>query len=211
MLYPLAPYIIYSDTGLLPLESYISQNYFFSFSDSCFVLQKSDDNNDPNAPDIPKLQLGKYLGDLTNQLNPNEYIQSICVLGNFPNQGNTTFTYFLLSQGCKSYCYRLNNNTTEIKLKGIRQTMKTSSKINMETFVKTLVTTAESEERVKKSSEIGRKQAVVVPQCMIKRQETPMPLLRNVNMLKSFRFNYLKRQLVDTNSYCTLPIGYNNN
>ncbi|XP_048879705.1 uncharacterized protein LOC125748000 isoform X1 [Brienomyrus brachyistius] len=61
--------------------------------------------------------LGNYLGELTSELAPDEYIASWGALGP------------------KSYCYRLNNGKTQMKCKGITLNYETCQKVNFDSMI----------------------------------------------------------------------------
>ncbi|XP_072572595.1 uncharacterized protein [Paramormyrops kingsleyae] len=61
--------------------------------------------------------LGNYLGELTSELAPDEYIASWGALGP------------------KSYCYRLNNGKTQLKCKGITLNYEACQKVNLDSMI----------------------------------------------------------------------------
>ena len=67
-------------------------------------------------PGEPSLELGPYLGDLTNELDGDRFIAEY------------------VSTGPKSYAYRDNEGATTVKFKGISKTLFNVSKVNLETM-----------------------------------------------------------------------------
>ena len=131
--------------------------------------------HEPCKPDPP---LGDYLGDLTNELDPGDYI--------------TTF----ISGGPKNYAYLTNNGKTETKIRGITLNYDATKKINVD-VMRHLVDShvnGHNEEKV-----------TVVNPHKITRDKKEKNIVTK-RMKKDYRIVYNKR--VITENYGTLPYGY---
>ena len=131
--------------------------------------------HEPGKPDPP---LGDYLGDLTDELDPGDYI--------------TTF----ISGGPKNYAYLTNNGKTETKIRGITLNYDATKKINMD-VMRHLVDShvnGHNEEKV-----------TVVNPHKITRDKKEKNIVTK-RMKKDYRIVYNKR--VITENYGTLPYGY---
>ena len=131
--------------------------------------------HEPGKPDPP---LGDYLGDLTDELDPGDYI--------------TTF----ISGGPKNYAYLTNNGKTETKIRGITLNYDATKKINMD-VMRHLVDShvnGHNEEKV-----------TLVNPHKITRDKKEKNIVTK-KMKKDYRIVYNKR--VITENYGTLPYGY---
>ena len=131
--------------------------------------------HEPSKPDPP---LGDYLGDLTDELDPGDYI--------------TTF----ISGGPKNYAYLTNNGKTETKIRGITLNYDATKKINVD-VMRHLVDShvnGHNEEKV-----------TVVNPHKITRDKKEKNIVTK-RMKKDYRIVYNKR--VITENYGTLPYGY---
>ena len=131
--------------------------------------------HEPCKPDPP---LGDYLGNLTDELDPGDYI--------------TTF----ISGGPKNYAYLTNNGKTETKIRGITLNYDATKKINMD-VMRHLVDShvnGHNEEKV-----------TVVNPHKITRDKKEKNIVTK-KMKKDYRIVYNKR--VITENYGTLPYGY---
>ena len=131
--------------------------------------------HEPCKPDPP---LGDYLGDLTDELDPGDYI--------------TTF----ISGGPKNYAYLTNNGKTETKIRGITLNYDATKKINVD-VMRHLVDShvnGHNEEKV-----------TVVNPHKITRDKKEKNIVTK-RMKKDYRIVYNKR--VITENYGTLPYGY---
>ena len=133
------------------------------------------DVHEPGKPDPP---LGDYLGDLTDELDPGDYI--------------TTF----ISGGPKNYAYITNNGKSETKIRGITLDYAATKKINLD-VMRHLVhshVNCHTEEKV----------TVDIP-FKITRDKKEKNIVTK-KMKKDYRIVYNKR--VITQDYGTLPYGY---
>ena len=131
--------------------------------------------HEPGKPDPP---LGDYLGDLTDELDPGDYI--------------TTF----ISGGPKNYAYITNNGKSETKIRGITLNYAATKKINLD-VMRHLVDShvnCHTEEKV----------TVDMP-FKITRDKKEKNIVTK-RMKKDYRIVYNKR--VITENYGTLPYGY---
>ena len=131
--------------------------------------------HEPGKPDPP---LGDYLGDLTDELDPGDYI--------------TTF----ISGGPKNYAYLTNNGKTETKIRGITLNYDATKQINMD-VMRHLVDShvnGHNEEKV-----------TVVNPHKITRDKKEKNIVTK-RMKKDYRIVYNKR--VSTENYGTIPYGY---
>ena len=131
--------------------------------------------HEPGKPDPP---LGDYLGDLTDELDPGDYI--------------TTF----ISGGPKNYAYITNNGKSETKIRGITLNCAATKKINLD-VMRHLVDShvnCHTEEKV----------TVDMP-FKITRDKNEKKIVTK-RMKKDYRIVYNKR--VITENYGTLPYGY---
>ena len=131
--------------------------------------------HEPGKPDPP---LGDYLGDLTDELDPGDYI--------------TTF----ISGGPKNYAYLTNNGKTETKIRGITLNYDATKQINMD-VMRHLVDShvnGHNEEKV-----------TVVNPHKITRDKKEKNIVTK-RMKKDYRIVYNKR--VITENYGTIPYGY---
>ena len=131
--------------------------------------------HEPGKSDPP---LGDYLGDLTDELDPGDYI--------------TTF----ISGGPKNYAYLTNNGKTETKIRGITLNYDATKKINMD-VMRHLV-----DSRVNGYNE---EKVTVVNPYKITRDKKEKNIVTK-KMKKDYRIVYNKR--VITENYGTLPYGY---
>ena len=131
--------------------------------------------HEPGKPDPP---LGDYLGDLTDELDPGDYI--------------TTF----ISGGPKNYAYITNNGKSQTKIRGITLNYAATKKINLD-VMRHLVDShvnCHTEEKV----------TVDMP-FKITRDKKEKNIVTK-RMKKDYRIVYNKR--VITENYGTLPYGY---
>ena len=131
--------------------------------------------HEPGKPDPP---LGDYLGDLTDELDPGDYI--------------TTF----ISGGPKNYAYITNNGKSETKIRGITLDYAATKKINLD-VMRHLVDShvnCHTEEKV-----------TVENPFKITRDKKERNIVTK-RMKKDYRIVYNKR--VITENYGTLPYGY---
>ena len=131
--------------------------------------------HEPGKPDPP---LGDYLGDLTDELDPGDYI--------------TTF----ISGGPKNYAYITNNGKSETKIRGITLDYAATKKLNLN-VMRHLVhshVNCHTEEKV----------TVDIP-FKITRDKKKKNIVTK-RMKKDYRVVYNKR--VITQDYGTLPYGY---
>ena len=131
--------------------------------------------HEPGKPDQP---LGDYLGDLTNELDPGDYI--------------TTF----ISGGPKNYAYITNNGKSETKIRGITLNYAATKKINLDVMCHLVDShvNCHTEEKV----------TVDMP-FKITRDKKEKNIVTK-RMKKDYRIVYNKR--VITENYGTLPYGY---
>ena len=131
--------------------------------------------HEPGKPDPP---LGDYLGDLTDELDPGDYI--------------TTF----ISGGPKNYAYITNNGKSQTKIRGITLNYAATKQINLD-VMRHLVDShvnCHTEEKV----------TVDMP-FKITRDKKEKNIVTK-RMKKDYRIVYNKR--VITENYGTLPYGY---
>ena len=131
--------------------------------------------HEPGKPDPP---LGDYLGDLTDELDPGDYI--------------TTF----ISGGPKNYAYTTNNGKAETKIRGITLNYAATKKIILD-VMRHLVDShvnCHTEEKV-----------TVDTPFKITRDKKEKNIVTK-KMKKDYRIVYNKR--VITENYATLPYGY---
>ena len=131
--------------------------------------------HEPGKPDPP---LGDYLGDLTDELDPGDYI--------------TTF----ISGGPKNYAYITNNGKSETKIPGITLDYAATKKINLDVMCHLVHShvNCHTEEKV----------TVDMP-FKITRDKKEKNIVTK-RMKKDYRVVYNKR--VITENYGTLPYGY---
>ena len=131
-----------------------------------------------HEPGKPDPSLGDYLGDLTDELDPGDYI--------------TTF----ISGGPKNYAYITNEGKTETKIRGITLNYAATKKINLD-VMRHLVdahVNCHTEEKV-----------TVDTPFKITRDKKEKNIVTK-RMKKDYRIVYNKR--VITENYGTLPYGY---
>ena len=131
--------------------------------------------HEPSKPDPP---LGNYLGDLTDELDPGDYI--------------TTF----VSGGPKNYAYITNNGKPQIKIRGITLDYAANKKLNLN-VMRGLV-------HLHVNCHTEAKVTVDIP-FKITRDKKEKNIVTK-RMKKDYRVVYNKR--VITQDYGTLPYGY---
>ncbi|XP_025767680.1 uncharacterized protein LOC112848298 [Oreochromis niloticus] len=158
--------------GRMKLYSYLDQlqeRAIYYDTDSVVYLTKQNQS---------QLELGRYLGDLTNELEQDDFI--------------TEF----VAAGPKSYGYMTKKGKVVLKAKGITQTHDVCERVNFES-VKNLV------DNYIDNSEGGP--TLEAPQHTILRNKTGFAL-KNSSFPKKFRVVYDKRRLLPGG--LTLPFGY---
>ncbi|KAL3987174.1 homeobox protein Nanog [Sarotherodon galilaeus] len=158
--------------GRMKLYSYLDQlqeRAIYYDTDSVVYLTKQNQS---------ELELGRYLGDLTNELEQDDFI--------------TEF----VAAGPKSYGYMTKKGKVVLKAKGITQTHDVCERVNFES-VKNLV------DNYIDNSEGGP--TLEAPQHTILRNKTGFAL-KNSSFPKKFRVVYDKRRLLPGG--LTLPFGY---
>ena len=159
----------YARLKLYDLVDLLQERVLYYDTDSVIYV------HEPCKPDPP---LGDYLGDLTDELDPGDYI--------------TTF----ISGGPKNYAYLTNNGKTETKIRGITLNYDATKKINVD-VMRHLVDShvnGHNEEKV-----------TVVNPHKITRDKKEKNIVTK-RMKKDYRIVYNKR--VITENYGTLPYGY---
>ena len=159
----------YARLKLYDLLDLLQERVLYYDTDSVIYI------HEPGKPDPP---LGDYLGDLTDELDPGDYI--------------TTF----ISGGPKNYAYITNNGKSETKIRGITLDYAATKKINLD-VMRHLVhshVNCHTEEKV----------TVDIP-FKITRDKKEKNIVTK-RMKKDYRVVYNKR--VITENYGTLPYGY---
>ena len=159
----------YARLKLYDLLDLLQERVLYYDTDSVIYIHQ------PGKPDPP---LGDYLGDLTDELDPGDYI--------------TTF----ISGGPKNYAYITNNGKSQIKIRGITLDYAATKKINLD-VMRHLVhshVNCHTEEKV----------TVDIP-FKITRDKKEKNIVTK-RMKKDYRIVYNKR--VITENYGTLPYGY---
>ena len=131
--------------------------------------------HEPGKPDPP---LGNYLGDLTDELDPGDYI--------------TTF----VSGGPKNYAYVTNNGKSQTKIRGITLNHATAKKINP-SVIRGLV-------HLHVNCHTHAKVTVDIPFKITRDKEEKNIVTKK--MKKDYRIVYNKRVIKE--NYETLPYGY---
>ena len=159
----------YARLKLYDLLDLLQERVLYYDTDSVIYI------HEPGKPDPP---LGDYLGDLTDELDPGDYI--------------TTF----ISGGPKNYAYITNNGKSQTKIRGITLDYAATKKINLD-VMRHLVhshVNCHTEEKV----------TVDIP-FKITRDKKEKNIVTK-RMKKDYRIVYNKR--VITENYGTLPYGY---
>ena len=159
----------YARLKLYDLLDLLQERVLYYDTDSVIYI------HEPGKPDPP---LGDYLGDLTDELDPGDYI--------------TTF----ISGGPKNYAYITNNGKSQTKIRGITLDYAATKKINLD-VMRHLVhshVNCHTEEKV----------TVDMP-FKITRDKKEKNIVTK-RMKKDYRVVYNKR--VITENYGTLPYGY---
>ena len=131
--------------------------------------------HEPGKPDPP---LGDYLGDLTDELDPGDYI--------------TTF----VSRGPKNYAYVTNNGKSQTKIRGITLNYAATRKLNLN-VMRGLV-------HLRVNCHTEAKVPMVTPHKITRDKKEKNIVTKR--MRKDYRIVYDKR--VITENYATLPYGY---
>ena len=159
----------YARLKLYDLLDLLQERVLYYDTDSVIYI------HEPGKPDPP---LGDYLGDLTDELDPGDYI--------------TTF----ISGGPKNYAYITNNGKSQTKIRGVTLDYAATKKINLD-VMRHLVhshVNCHTEEKV----------TVDIP-FKITRDKKEKNIVTK-RMKKDYRIVYNKR--VITENYGTLPYGY---
>ena len=159
----------YARLKLYDLLDLLQERVLYYDTDSVIYI------HEPGKPDPP---LGDYLGDLTDELDPGDYI--------------TTF----ISGGPKNYAYITNNGKSETKIRGITLDYAATKKINLD-VMRHLVhshVNCHTEEKV-----------TVDKTFKITRDKKEKNIVTK-RVKKDYRVVYNKR--VITENYGTLPYGY---
>ena len=159
----------YARLKLYDLLDLLQERVLYYDTDSVIYIHQ------PGKPDPP---LGDYLGDLTDELDPGDYI--------------TTF----VSGGPKNYAYVTNNGKTQTKIRGITLDYAATRNLNLD-VMRHLVhshVNCHTEEKV----------PVDIP-FKITRDKKEKNIVTK-KMKKDYRVVYNKR--VITQDYGTLPYGY---
>ena len=161
----------YARLKLYDLLDFLQERVLYYDTDSVIYV------HEPNKPDPP---LGNYLGDLTDELDPGDYI--------------TTF----VSGGPKNYAYITNNWKPQTKIRGITLDYAASKKLNLN-VMRGLV-------HLHVNCHTEAKVTVDIP-FKITRDKKEKNIVTK-RMKKDYRVVYNKR--VITQNYGTLPYGYIN-
>ena len=159
----------YARLKLYDLLDLLQERVLYYDTDSVIYVHK------PGKPDPP---LGNYLGDLTNELDPGDYITSF------------------VSGGPKNYAYRTKKGKTDTKIRGITLDYAASGKLNHD-VIRDLV-------HLHTDCETDAKVTVDIP-FKITRDKKEKNIVTK-KMRKDYRVVYNKR--VITENYETLPYGY---
>ena len=163
----------YARLKLYDLLDLLQERVLYYDTDSVIYVHKTDE------PDPP---LGNYLGDLTNELNEDDYITSF------------------ISGGPKNYAYRTKKGKTETKIRGITLDYSASGKLNHNT-IRELVHTYCNELEV---SEEEEKVTIDMPFKIIRNRKEKRIVTKR--MKKDYRVVYNKRVVKE--NYETVPYGY---
>ena len=163
----------YARLKLYDLLDLLQERVLYYDTDSVIYVHKADE------PDPP---LGNYLGDLTNELNEDDYITSF------------------ISGGPKNYAYCTKKGKTETKIRGITLDYSASGKLNHNT-IRELVYTYCNELEV---SEEEEKVTIDMPFKIIRNRKEKRIVTKR--MKKDYRVVYNKRVVKE--NYETVPYGY---
>ena len=128
--------------------------------------------------EIPGVELGDFLGDLTSELGYGDYI--------------TRF----VSGGPKNYAYTTNQGKTVVKVKGFGLNYETSQKINLDSMLLMIM-----------KAKTNEKMSVAVPVLDFQINKLKATIKTNHNAVKKYEFVYDTRW-VDWESLKTFPIGF---
>ena len=159
----------YARLKLYDLLDLLQERVLYYDTDSVIYVHKQDK---PNPP------LGNYLGDLTNELDDDDYITSF------------------VSGGPKNYSYHTKKGKTNTKIRGITMTHSTSQKLNHDVIRKLVRLYCDPSEESEK---------VTITRDNITRDKKEKKIVTK-KMKKDYRPVYNKR--VVNENYETLPYGY---
>ena len=163
----------YARLKLYDLLDLLQERVLYYDTDSVIYVHKADEADPP---------LGNYLGDLTNELNEDDYITSF------------------ISGGPKNYAYRTKKGKTETKIRGITLDYSASGKLNHNT-IRELVYVYCNELEV---SEEEKKVTIDMPFKIIRNRKEKRIVTKR--MKKDYRVVYNKRVVKE--NYETVPYGY---
>ena len=163
----------YARLKLYDLLDLLQERVLYYDTDSVIYVHKADEADPP---------LGNYLGDLTNELDEDDYITSF------------------ISGGPKNYTYRTKKGKTETKIRGITLDYSASGKLNHDT-IRELVHTYCNELEI---SEEEKKVTIDMPFKIIRNRKEKRIVTKR--MKKDYRVVYNKRVVKE--NYETVPYGY---
>ena len=164
----------YARLKLYDLLDLLQERVLYYDTDSVIYVHKADK---------PDPSLGNHLGDLTNELNDDDYITSF------------------ISGGPKNYTYRTKKGKTETKIRGITLDYSASGKLNHDT-IRELVHTYCNE--LEASEEEEEKVTIDMPFKIIRNRKEKSLVTKR--MKKDYRVVYNKRIIKE--NYETVPYGY---
>ena len=162
----------YARLKLYDLLDLLQERVLYYDTDSVIYVHKADK---------PDPSLGNYLGDLTNELNDDDYITSF------------------ISGGPKNYTYRTKKGKTETKIRGITLDYSASGKLNHGT-IRELVHTYCNELEASEEEKV----TIDMPFKIIRNRKEKSLVTKR--MKKDYRVVYNKR--VVNENYDTVPYGY---
>lgn len=172
----------YARIKLYEAISKVGENVLYYDTDSVIYVVR--DGDDP-------LQIGDYLGDLTNELKD---------WYNHRGEKREGYITEFVSGGPKNYGYKLNNENTHCKVKGITIDLKTKGVINFDSIKSTVL-----------NSLIEGDQSPINVQCTrFTIDKIRRTISTNDNYQKQYRLVYDKRQISMISDKCidTIPFGY---
>ena len=164
----------YARLKLYDLLDLLQERVLYYDTDSVIYVHK------PDKPDPP---LGNYLGDLTNELDDDDYITSFA------------------SGGPKNYSYHTKKGKTNTKIRGITLDYSASGKLNHGVIRKLVHLYCNSSET---SEEEDQKVTIDMPYKIIRNKKEKSIVTKR--MKKDYRVVYNKR--VTKENYETVPYGY---
>ena len=163
----------YARLNLYGLLELLQERVLYYDTDSVIYVHK------PGNPDPP---LGNYLGDLTNELDDDDYITSF------------------VSGGPKNYAYRTKKGKVDTKIRGITLDYSASGKLNHDVIRELVRLHCNSSE----TSEEDEKVTIDMAYKIIRNKKEKSIVTKR--MKKDYRVVYNKRVVKE--NYETLPYGY---